>query len=376
MKSDITCTMENNVVHASMNGECVGRISVPDLDFHWADGVYVRMVGIAGVGTDERFRQMGIAGQMMEAAKTFAREKGYTCSGITTNLGNNARRLYARAGYTTVFRPGGATRTLGPVDAPDAEGFSIRRYRDGDEVELMRLFGEIYRPFFGWRRKTAERWHALRKAVREEDPDFLMVAERDGEVLGWAGCFNQWVGLVSEVYVKACEDRERIAQTLLLQMEAHLVSRGIEKAQFRISDADVFSANLLARNGYAYSEMRVFMLAVLDLSGLLNELLPLFKKRLGEGAPWTGMLKLSAPGHEGLLCVEDKIVVGGGSACDAEVIFEKGVLEKVLSGVLEPWDAYLENVLTVKPGMSSEIRRLLEMLFPRVPVVHPADDMW
>lgn len=373
---DIFCTVKDGVVYAVVGGEQAGRISVPDIDFHWCDGVYVKMEGIAGVGTDERFRRTGIAGKMMAAARSFAVHKGYTCSGISTNLGNNARRLYSRAGYTTLFRPGRYEKRLGPPGPPDFGGIEVRGYREGDEKALIRLFEEMHRPFFGLRKKTAERWQALRAEVRGQDPDFLVIAGDGGEISGWAGYFKQWVGLVSEVWVRPCDRRDEIAQALLLLHEAHLLSRGIEKAHFWASPDDRFTSGLLVRNGYTYAEMRVFMLSILDLQGLLEALLPLFRRRAGGGLPWRGAVKFEASGQQGALAVGDGVDVTEGEEFDVEVATLHGVMERVMAGVLSPWEAYLEGLLTVRPGMTPEIRALLETLFPKAPVFHPADDMW
>jgi len=194
----ITYRVENAVVRALEGEEQVGRISVPDIDFHWCEKVYVKMAGIAGVGTKEALRGRGIASRMMEEARRFAVESGYACSGISTNVGNIARRLYARAGYTTLFRPGEFVKKLQGLRPCEAAGVEIRPYREGDEEKFLGLFEDLYAPFFGWRRKAAARWHALRREVREKDPEFLFVAEDEDGIQGWAGYFRQWVGLVSD----------------------------------------------------------------------------------------------------------------------------------------------------------------------------------
>ncbi|RLF43200.1 MAG: hypothetical protein DRN29_10440, partial [Thermoplasmata archaeon] len=61
--------VNSSAVHAFVDDEKVGQVMVPDVELHWAEGVYVRVAGIAGVETKEEFRRMGIASRMMEEAK-------------------------------------------------------------------------------------------------------------------------------------------------------------------------------------------------------------------------------------------------------------------------------------------------------------------
>jgi GNAT superfamily N-acetyltransferase len=374
---DIACRVEGSAVRAYLGEERVGGISVPEIDFHWGHGHYVRMAGIGGVGTNEAYRSRGIASRMMEEAVRFALDRGYRCSGISTNLGNVARRLYARAGYTTLFRPGWfCKRLVGGERIPDPEGVAVRPYREGDEERLMRAFEEIYAPCFGWRRKTAARWHALRSEIRRTDPEFLFVAEDEDGVQGWAGYFRQWVGLVSELHVRPSPRREAVARTLLRRLEAHLLSREIGEACFWLPPGDPFASAWFAAKGYGFRDQRVFLLSILDLPGLLGELLPLMERRLGETPPWRGVLRIRTPLQRGALRIEERVSVVKKGRADAEIRAPREVLARLVSGVLAPWEAYLEGLLSVEPGMTPELRSLLETLFPRTPWFHPADDLW
>ncbi|MDP6778345.1 MAG: GNAT family N-acetyltransferase, partial [Candidatus Latescibacteria bacterium] len=283
---------EENVVRAYEGKERIGQVTVPDIDFQWADGVHVLMAGISGVGTQEAYRRRGIAAAMMEEAVAFSTREGYASSGITTAHGSVARRLYSRAGYTTLFCPGCYRKRLGTGAMPDVSGISIRRFVDGDAESLVSLFEETYSPFFGLRRKTASGWQRYRQEILEQNPDRIAVAEgRDG-ILGWSGNFDQWVGLVSEVWVKPCANREEIAQALLSHLEGRMIADGLDEAHLWASPDDVFTAGLAGRNGYAFSEQRVFMLRILDLPVLLRELLPLYNRRATDPLPWQGSLEL------------------------------------------------------------------------------------
>ncbi|RKY65643.1 MAG: hypothetical protein DRQ08_05225 [Candidatus Latescibacterota bacterium] len=371
----ITYEVRGSTVYALEGGEEAGRVEVPEIELHWADGVYVRLAGIAGVWTREDLRGRGIASRMMEEAKRFAIEQGYSCSGVSTNIGNVARRLYSKAGYITLFRPGRFEKRLVATRERRTEGVEIRPYREGDEDVLMGLFEGLYARFFGWRRKTSERWHELRDELRRKDPNFLFVAQSDGEVRGWSGTFLQWVGLCSELYVLPSEARTSIARALLFSLEDHLISRGVEEACFWLSPEDEFSADLLTANGYKFKEQRVFKLCILDLQKLLGKLVPIFGRRLEKGPSWKGVIRLGTPVQEGFLRVDGGVEVEEGGKPDLEVLMPQEMMTKVISGVVDFWEAYLEGLATVRP-MKPEVASLLEALFPRVPWHHPADDLW
>lgn len=365
----VVCKVEGSAVHAFVGDEKVGQVVVPDIELHWAEGVYVRIAGIAGVETKEEFRRMGIASRMMEEAKEFALQRGYSCSGVSTNLGNVARRLYSKAGYVTVCRPGRFEKRL--ERRSSRQEVEIRGYRSGDEEELIRIFEDLYIHFFGWRRKTARRWLEMRK-----ETESIFVAEDEGGVQGWSACFHQWVGLVSELYVRPSPRRKEIAKALLHALEEHLLSRGVDVAHFWLSPRDGFSAELLAEEGYGFTEQRVFKVCILDLRRLLDELVPLFNLRLKDAPRWKGVIRLHTPLQEGFLSVDEVVSVEEGGAADVTVSMPQEVLVRILCGAVDPWEAYLEGLLSVDPKADERVMSVLKALFPAVPWHHPADDLW
>ena len=373
---DIAYKVENNTIRAYDGAERIGHATVPEIDFQWADGVRVRMAGISGVGTKEDYRRRGIAAAMMEEAVAFAIRKGYTCSGITTHRDSVARRLYSRAGYTTLFCPGCFVKRLSSGTTPQGDGISIRPFEDGDEASLVSLFEEVYRPYFGLRRKTTAGWKRYRREILEQDPERIFVAENGEGVLGWSGNFKQWVGLVSEVWVRPCHDREGVAQALLNHLEDRMASQGLDDSRIWASPDDAFSAGLAIRNGYAFSEQRVFMLRILDLAALLRELLPLLNRRATDPLPWQGALGLQTPLQQACLTVSGEIEVDAAAVPDVRLTMSQPTLAEVLSGTLSAWEAYLLGELDVDAGMTPDLTTTLQRLFPTVPAFHPADDMW
>ncbi|NOY08122.1 MAG: GNAT family N-acetyltransferase [Spirochaetes bacterium] len=372
--------MNDSTVYALNNNEVIGEISIPHIDFHWGEGLYIPLAGIAGVKTNEEFRSKGIASKMMEKAKEYALEKGYCCSGVSTNLENIARRLYSKAGYTTIFRPGRFEKKLEKREITTVQGVRTRSYREGDYKSLTKLFENLYTPYLGWRKKTIARWDTLRKDIREKDPDFAFIAEDKNGICGWSGYLKQWVGMVAEFYVAHTEKRVPIAQNLLYSIENHLLSQGIGEAHFWLSPQDRFSADLLTSNGYRFREQRVFMLSILDLPHFIRALTPLLNRRLKsrlKGKPcWNGILHIKSTFQECFLKIDNGVDVKDSGNADAELLIPQDSLVRIVSGVLDFWDAYLEGLITVKPGMNPGLKSLFERLFPLVPWFHPADDLW
>ena len=160
-------------------------------------------------------------------------------------------------------------------------------------------------------------------------------------------------------------------------MENHLLSQGVEEAHFWHSPEDEFSADLLTTHGYTFRKQRVFMLSILNLLQLLGALVPLFERRLKGIPSWRGVVQIKTPLQEGFLRIENEAVRAEEKGKpDVEVLMPQEVLSKVLSGVLGFWEAYLKGLLSVRPRLTPEIKSVLEMLFPKAPWTHPADDLW
>lgn len=374
-RMDITYKTEDNIVRAFHNDTPVGKVAVQDIGFHWASGAYVPMAGIGGVGTDETYRGQGIAGNMMEAAKALGSEKGFACSGLTTNLGNNARRLYARAGYTLIFRPGRYIKTLHPVQPSDVNGITLRSYHEGDECTFLKHFESQHPDYFGYRSRTAESWRELRAQYLTEEPNAFQVAEADGQILGWTTVFRKWVGVCSEIWTVPDRGRDAIAQMLLNHLEAHHLRYDRSLCHVWASQKDLFMQNFLTGNGYTFHEARVFMLHIIDLPKLLHQLSTLFQNRLVKSS-WVGALKLTTPDHLAVLKIEDSVTVTADTKADIEIQTDTSTLCRLLAGALHPRDAYLENLLTVTPRYTEQIDTLLTDLFPPLNHIHPADDLW
>ena len=373
----VEITFEDPTVYAKVQGEMVGTVSVLDLNFQWAEGTYVKMAGIAGVHTDERLRRRGIASRMMNKAKRLIVERGYSCSSVSTGSFNFARRLYRKSGYITLFFLDDTVKQIQkPIPRPrKRRNFTLRSYEEGDEEAFVRIFQECYGGFFGPRRKTTERWKEAREETLKADPESVTVAEVDGEIQGWAEYYKHWGAFATELRVSSCKDRTAIAEALLSNLEEHLLSKGISEARFLTSPHDHFLRPFLEERGYAIRPYRVFMLSIIDLPKLITLLKPLLDRRLDKEPPWRGNIRLKTASQSCILTVSDGIsLMESSQNVDLEVVTSDIELTRILSGVLDPLEAYLEASLDVKPSLTEATNTTLRKLFPLVPYFHPRED--
>lgn len=375
--NEVEIVFEDPTIYAKIEGETVGTTSVLDLDFQWAEGTYVKMAGIAGVQTDERFRRRGVASGMMNEAKRLIVEKGYSCSSVSTGgLENVSRRLYRKSGYVTLFFLEDTVKQVKTPISRQLKGrrFTLRPYEAGDEEAFVRVFQECYGHFFGPRRKTAERWKETREETLKVDPESVFVAEVDEEIQGWAGYYKHWGTFASELRVSPCNDRTTIAEALLSNLEEHLLSKAISEARFLTSPHDRFLRPFLEERGYVTRPYRVFMLSITDLPKLIAALKPLLERRLGRPT-WRGSIRLKTPSQICAFTVYDGIsIIEPSENVDLEVVTSDIELTRILSGVLDPFEAYLEASLDVKPSLTKASNETLRRLFPLVPYYHPRED--
>jgi len=376
---------EGRKVCAVIGGEVVGRVTVCDIEFQWARDVYVWMGGIAGVGTDPKYRRMGIAKACMDRANMLILEKGYNCGGVSTGSRNVARRLYMRSGYVHLFYIDSYWKS--PRRRPERrrmDGLVVRPYMDGDEAEAVRIFRETYGGYFGPKRKRREEWLELRAPTLKSDPESMLFAEFNGKLVGYTGYFLKWSNLMAgELIVAPGKLRVVAAEALLRSLENHLASKGLKNVSIWAASSDLEISRLLVCNGYTKSESRVFMLNILRFPALLKELTSLLESRVeASNLEWQGTVTLESPSQAATLVIDGGVSVSEGQdegsvrGSSIKVEASREALTRMVSGVLPVWEAYVQGMLNVKPPLDRESLEVLETLFPATPYFHPVDDWW
>ena len=365
--------MEGNRVVAKYRDEKIGHITVSEIDFQWCENTLVTMGGIGSVGTDERFRRCGIAGRMMKTAVAYSNLRGYVCGGVSTRIDNVARRLYSRAGYEHVFFIQSFAREPRKLRHSASPGTYIRCYRENDEHLITQLRLREYGGFFGTRRPDASRWLAMRQSALKDDPESILFAIQDEEIVGYASYFKHWFGMSCDICVTECGDRLGAGRALLHSIESRLAARECKLAVLSVTEDETFIREFLRTEGYRLDRERVFKVNILNLDGLLRNLAEALADRIrsSDMPDWTGTLRIEAESSYGV------VGIGANPECYQLVLSaSRQILTQVLCGRISGWEAYLRGHLNVTSRFDEDVPILLRALLPKVPCCHPIDEWW
>jgi mycothiol synthase len=142
--------------------------------------------------------------------------------------------------------------TLGPeLDAgPTPEGVTIRPSRSGaDDAAIHDTLMRAFEGSFGWSFVPFERFWRDARADPDFSPEWVLVAERGGEVVGVSWQWNQDpVGWVGELGVRPDLQGRGIGRALLQHALADLARRGFPIAQLNVDSQNDFGAVDLYRS--------------------------------------------------------------------------------------------------------------------------------
>ncbi len=252
---------------------------------------------------------------------------------------------------------------------------TFRRYRPEDAAPIAALFNARYGGFVGPIEITAESWDRMYTdgwwncPSLESDPDCVQVAERDGLIVGY-GAFacdpgrRGGDGVIQEIVTGPGE--ADLAEDLLAHCESICAGRGAAKIVMPCSDSDRELWGLLDRCGYdgVERDFSVFMLAVVDLGGLLERLAPTLKDRVeASGIEMPGRLTLTSPSHSASVELGDES--RGGCAFE----MTEDALVGLVTGTVAAEEAYLDGSLKATDAgpLGGRAIEFLGALLPRMP---------
>ena len=290
--------------------------------------------------------------------------------------------------------------------------FSIRSFREGDEAVLAPLFNSYTERFLGPIRQTPKSWRAQFRrqhwnAPSLGDADCCRIAEMGGTVLGYAITDYQpmWAdgaAMVQEMCVAqdpnlrdACPSAENVMEALVEDAEKRALGRGKIALLLQLSAQDGHVGAAASALGYMErADDEVFMVAVTDLAGCLAELEPALTSRLGDSAfsDWRGSIKItSGEQSAGLLLGDDKVKVAPAPARPSItltvhpdslplLLFGRQPIGELYSqdaASLTAADATLRsNDTSLRSTSVAHALRLLDVLFPLIPVFLPRAQWW
>jgi len=272
-------------------------------------------------------------------------------------------------------------------------GISIRSFRDGDEVALSRIFNEYVARFAGPRLVTPESWR--RQFIRrswngpsvDEDPDSVRVAERAGHIVGYAVTDyspfeEEHAAVVQELCAASGEPPDEIFPALLEDAERRARERGKDALSLLVSSDDGPACRAASALGFVAppEDAGVFMAAVVDLAQLLHEMSGELSRRLRESdlATWEGVVRVKCGRQSATLRVRGGQVSRAPARARADVSadIDREALIPLLFGQQPVREAYLQDRLTVTAGDREEVLRLLDALFPPMPLFLPRAQWW
>lgn len=264
---------------------------------------------------------------------------------------------------------------------------TVRSFRTGDEQETAALFNRYTEGFTGPFAVTPQSWLAqYRKSWRspglEEDPECVRVATRNGKIVGHSVADYRAgeTAIVQELCVAEESDAVEIARVLLSDVEERCRGRGKTSLLLCLSDEDGLVARVAGTMGYEFARgTRVFMSMITNLGQFLREIQSELTRRLtqSELRRWTGGVMLcSGDMRAGLYLRRGQVKAATVVEPAITVELEPDALPLLLLGRLAVGEAYLQDRLTIAAEDRAAALRLLDVLFPRTPMLLPRAQWW
>lgn len=274
-----------------------------------------------------------------------------------------------------------------------ADELIIRNFREADARTLAALFNSYIASFFGPIRVTEDSWreqfrdHGWNAPSVDHDERCIRVAERRGQIVGYAVTDYEAFGesgtaLVQELCVVPEEDALEVMDALLEDAERRAASRGKSSIAVVLSDEDRLAAAAAEARGYDPRENQgdVFMAAVTNLAGLMDQIADELsrRQRQSEFRGWSGTVKLTSGRQECLLSLGEGRVEVAEEVQNPDIAAEIGPdwLPLLMFGRETAGELYTQDALSIRAENAGEALRLLDALFPRLPIFLPRAQWW
>jgi hypothetical protein len=215
------------------------------------------------------------------------------------------------------------------------------------------------------------------------------VAERDGEVIGYAvtdySPFHLTHGArVQELCVVDMDGVDGIVDALLADAETRALQRGKSFIDLALSPEDGCALSAIDARAYdVHSDTgSVFMAAILDIAAFLVELRYELRRRLDESLfrDWTGVVCISSGEQSCLVCIAGRDLSIESSAgtrdADISVRLDPDEVAPLLMGRVSVGELYSQDALAITAADSAEALRVLAVLLPRLPIYLPRAQWW
>lgn len=229
-------------------------------------------------------------------------------------------------------------------------GHSVRSFAEGDEVALCGLFNAAHGHHAGVVPRTAEYWrwsNVMRPGMR---PEGIVVAERDGEPVGYAAVDDE--GTVLEMAFDPTARTGDVVRIVLDRAAAHARDSGASRMVVNVPRSDRRLRSLVRGAGFAQVGRRRMYLGVYDYGRLLEAMAAVD----AGGRRWF----VDVAEHTEEAVRLDVRVARDGESSRFRMTFPPGELTSVVVGRASPLLALIRRRIRVEPiSMLPDAYRLL-----------------
>ncbi len=247
--------------------------------------------------------------------------------------------------------------------------FKVRAASKKDKEKMLQLYSSFTRHFVGSASRTAKSYTRM---LQKKNHINYVALDSQNRIVGYAHATLEKrnnTGEFREIIVDTKHDFEQVASLLVEKVNADFARKKVA-AIIAGSLRNPSYESIFPKLGFMESESTgVFMYAILDAQKLLNELKPVFAKRLKGAEGWNGLAQLQCDEHSLFLEKTTEnvhTVVWTNRPVDIRIKLSEKILVKLIFGVADPLECRENGQLEVETTLRKEKTiKLLKQLFPR-----------
>jgi len=253
-----------------------------------------------------------------------------------------------------------------------ASEYNVRTYRDGDEVEFIKLFNESYQHYAGVVSRTVDDWLWSCKLRPTVDSEGILVAEKNDEIVGYIVVGN--LGEVYELCYNPAQNGWAIVSKLVERAIQHVVAKGGGRLILLAPSDDAIICGICKKFEFKESQLSdvsVTTLRVLNFPMLIKKIVDR-KKREKIDFEDTFLIQLKdAPPGDNLITVDTRgglFLVKRGEIDNPriKICTDTRTLTSLIFGELSVVNAILSLRLWVRPFRKlPKVLKLLSLLLLR-----------
>lgn len=359
-------------IYPTLDGERVGNVfSCVDQIQHFPKNTHVTGVYIDWVRTIYKYRRLGISSEAMRQTFAHPAIKRCSCVALSTGVENPAHSIYKGLGFVDISKYEIFLIELKEEKPNIPERLVIRQYQEGDEIKMSEIANQVYSDLLDVSlRIKAKRYRGDNKVVK--------IAEKDGDMLGYVSASTtegKDEAELNDICLKNADDLGSIGAILLQSLHSDLASKGFKRIMFwnDLTKKEEVRKMLNMLGYYSRFIGGVRMFKIINLPMLLEELTPLLHSRIANSdyKDWQGRIGICGEQHKATMIIDNgEISITEELLSDIDIMLmtNDDTITQIVVGKIDPFDAYLQKNLIIKPIVNDKISGLLKQLFPKMPI--------